>query len=91
MDNENIEDLNIPVNDSTNELLKNELSLEMQEMMDSLNEKDRDLFYKLYVEEIEVDKISKDMSIKRDVIYNRVSRAKKKLRNIFKLKESEGC
>lgn len=63
----------------------------MQEMMDSLNEKDRDLFYKLYVEEIEVDKISKDMGIKRDVIYNRVSRAKKKLRNIFKLKESEGC
>lgn len=91
LDNENIEDLNIPVDDSTHKLLKNELSLEMQQMMDSLNEKDRELFYKLYVEEIEVDKISVDTGIKRDVIYNRVSRAKKKLRNIFKVKEREGC
>lgn len=91
LDNENVDDLNITVDDSTHELLKNELSLEMQEMMNSLNERDRELFYKLYVEEIEVDKVSKETGIKRDVIYNRVSRAKKKLRGIFKLKESERC
>lgn len=91
LDNENVDDLNITVDDSTHELLKNELSLEMQEMMNSLNERDRELFYKLYVEEIEVDKVSQETGIKRDVIYNRVSRAKKKLRDIFKLKESERC
>ncbi|ENZ29513.1 MULTISPECIES: sigma-70 family RNA polymerase sigma factor [Clostridium] len=91
LDNENVDDLNITVDDSINELLKNELSLEMQEMMNSLKEKDRELFYKLYVEEIEVDKVSQETGIKRDVIYNRVSRAKKKLRDIFKLKESERC
>lgn len=91
LDNENVDDLNITVDDSINELLKNELSLEMQEMMNSLEEKDRELFYKLYVEEIEVDKVSQETGIKRDVIYNRVSRAKKKLRDIFKLKESERC
>lgn len=91
LDNENVDDLNITVDDSINELLKNELSLEMQEMMNSLKEKDRELFYKLYVEEIEVDKVSQETGIKRDVIYNRVSRGKKKLRDIFKLKESERC
>ncbi|WP_394886216.1 sigma-70 family RNA polymerase sigma factor [Clostridium butyricum] len=91
LDNEKVDDLNITVDDSTHELLKNELSLEMQEMMNSLNERDRELFYKLYVEEIEVDKVSQETGIKRDVIYNRVSRAKKKLRDIFKLKESERC
>lgn len=91
LDNENVDDLNITVDDSIHELLKNELSLEMQEMMNSLNERDRELFYKLYVEEIEVDKVSQETGIKRDVIYNRVSRAKKKLRDIFKLKESERC
>ena len=91
LDNENVDDLNITVDDSIHELLKNELSLEMQEMMNSLKEKDRELFYKLYVEEIEVDKVSQETGIKREVIYNRVSRAKKKLRDIFKLKESERC
>lgn len=91
LDNENVDDLNITVDDSIHELLKNELSLEMQEMMNSLKEKDRELFYKLYVEEIEVDKVSQETGIKRDVIYNRVSMAKKKLRDIFKLKESERC
>ena len=91
LDNENVDDLNITVDDSIHELLKNELRLEMQEMMNSLKEKDRELFYKLYVEEIEVDKVSQETGIKRDVIYNRVSRAKKKLRDIFKLKESERC
>lgn len=91
LDNEKVDDLNITVDDSTHELLKNELSLEMQEMMNSLNERDRELFYKLYVEEIEVDKVSQETGIKREVIYNRVSRAKKKLRDILKLKESERC
>ena len=43
LDNENVDDLNITVDDSIHELLKNELSLEMQEMMNSLKEKDREL------------------------------------------------
>lgn len=87
---ENIDDLNISVSKSTYEILENELSLEVEEMLNCLNEKDRDLFYKLYVEEIEVNKISEETGMKRDAIYNRVSRAKKKIRDIFKFKESRG-
>ena len=88
---ENIDDLNISVSDSTYEILKDELSLEVEEMLNCFNNKDRDLFYKLYVEEVEVNEISEEMGMKRDVIYNRVSRAKKKIRDIFKLKESRRC
>ena len=87
---ENIDDLNISVSESTYEILENELSLEVEEMLNCLNEKDRDLFYKLYVEEIEVNKISEETGMKRDAFYNRVSRAKKKIRDIFKFKESRG-
>lgn len=87
---ENIDDLNISVSESIYEILENELSLEVEEMLNCLNEKDRDLFYKLYVEEIEVNKISEETGMKRDAIYNRVSRAKKKIRDIFKFKESRG-
>lgn len=87
---ENIDDLNISVSESTYEILENELSLDVEEMLNCLNEKDRDLFYKLYVEEIEVNKISEETGMKRDAIYNRVSRAKKKIRDIFKFKESRG-
>ena len=87
---ENIDDLNISVSDSTYEILKNELSLEVEEMLNCLNRKDRDLFYKLYVEEVEVNKISEETGMKRDAIYNRVSRAKKKIRDIYKFKESRG-
>ncbi|CAI3611725.1 putative ECF RNA polymerase sigma factor [Clostridium neonatale] len=87
---ENIDDLNISVSESTYEILENELSLEVEEMLNCLNEKDRDLFYKIYVEEIEVNKISEETGMKRDAIYNRVSRAKKKIRDIFKFKESRG-
>ena len=87
---ENIDDLNISVSESTYEILENELSLDVEEMLNCLNEKDRDLFYKIYVEEIEVNKISEETGMKRDAIYNRVSRAKKKIRDIFKFKESRG-
>lgn len=87
---ENIDDLNISVSDSTYEILKNELSLEVEEMLNCLNKKDRDLFYKLYVEEVEVNEISEETGMKRDAIYNRVYRAKKKIRDIFKFKESRG-
>lgn len=87
---ENIDDLNIAAADSIHELLKDELSLEVEEMLNCLNEKDRDLFYKLYVEEIEMNKISEKTGMKRDAIYNRVSRAKKKIRDVFKLDESRG-
>lgn len=87
---ENIDDMNLAREDFSEELIKNELSNEVQEMMNCLKEKDRQLFYKLYIEEQQVDEVSCDMGMKREVIYNRLSRAKKKIKELFELNKNGG-
>ena len=49
---------------------------------------DRKIFMKLFVEEESVEQISEDTGLPRDVIYNRVSRGKRKMRNMY-LKQKE--
>lgn len=90
LNHENIDDINLSKEDFSEELIKNELSYEVEQMMQCLKEKDRQLFYKLYVEEKEVDEISDDMGMKREVIYNRISRAKKKIKELFTVKHDGG-
>ncbi len=88
---ENIDDLNISTPDTNHEeIIRNELDDDINEMLNCLKENDRDLFYKLYVEEKEINDVSQETGLKRDVIYNRLSRAKKKMQKIFKLSESRG-
>ncbi|SFD42692.1 sigma-70 family RNA polymerase sigma factor [Clostridium uliginosum] len=88
---ENIDDLNISVPDTTHQdIINNELDDDIEEMLNCLKEKDRDLFYKLYVEEKEINDVSEETGIKRDIIYNRLSRGKKRIQKIFKLLESRG-
>ena len=83
---ENIDDMEIKTEDNCHkELIENEISNELENMLSHLKERDRELFLKLYVEEKDVDTISEETGMHRDVIYNRVSRSKKKLRDIFKL------
>jgi len=65
------------------DVLKNELSEELESLISNLNNKDRELFMKIYVEEKKINEISKEMNMKRSIIYNRLSRARKKLKNIF--------
>lgn len=60
--------------------IENELSEKTEEMLSCLKEKDREIFIRLYVGEEPVDIISEDFNMNRSVIYNRMSRAKKKLR-----------
>lgn len=43
---------------------------------------------KLFVEEESVEQISEDTGLPRDAIYNRVSRGKRKMRNMY-LKQKE--
>lgn len=88
---ENIDDLEIGVPDTTHEeVTKNELDDDIKDMLNCLKERDRELFYKLYVEEKEIDDISKETGLKRETIYNRISRGKKKIKNMFKIMESRG-
>ena len=88
---DNIDDLNISVEDSIHdEITANELNEETQELLNCLKKQDRDLFLKLYVEELEIDNITKETGMKRDVIYNRISRGKNKIKTLFKTIESRG-
>lgn len=88
---ENIDDLNISISDNTHEeIIKNELNDDIKDMLSCLKEKDRDLFYKLYVEEKEIEAITEETGLKRDIIYNRISRGKKKIQRLFRLSESRG-
>lgn len=51
--------------------------------MDNLKPKDKELFVKHYLDDINVDLISKEMGVKKDIIYNRLSRGRRKLKSIM--------
>ena len=86
---ENIDDLNISVEDTANkEIMKNELNDEVEDLLNNLKDDDESLFMKLYVEEKNIDDISSETGLKREVIYNRISRGKNKIRSLFRLNES---
>jgi RNA polymerase sigma-70 factor (ECF subfamily) len=88
---DNIEDLNISVEDSAHkELTSKELNEDLEELLNCLKEEDRQLFIKLYVEEKDMNEVSKETGLKKDVIYNRVSRGKMKIKKLFKIVESRG-
>ena len=50
---------------------------------------DRELFMKLYVDEMEPEEVSRQTGMKKDVIYNRVSRGKRKIRKLFSGQKGE--
>jgi RNA polymerase sigma-70 factor (ECF subfamily) len=86
---EDIDNLDISVEDtSLKEILNNELSEDLVAMLNCLKEEDKDLFLKLYVQEKDISNICFETGMKRDVIYNRLSRGKKKIKRLFNLKES---
>ena len=70
-------------------LIEKELSEEMEEMLSCLNPEDRELFLKLYVDELEPEEVSRQTGLKKDVIYNRVSRGRRKIRQLFSGQKGE--
>lgn len=85
LEDQNIDDLDVKIEDNSHkEILENEISEEMQQMLSHLKERDRNLFIKLYVDEQNIDSISEETGMHRDVIYNRVSRGKRKIKDMFK-------
>ena len=50
-------------------------------MLKSLSEEDRKIFKKLYFEDKDMDQVSEDTGLSKSVLYNRISRGKKKMRN----------
>lgn len=64
-------------------IIENELSYEFESLLNNLSKEDKELFIKYYVEEKDVDSIVREVGIKSSVIYNRLSRGRRKLRSIF--------
>ncbi|GAB6085066.1 hypothetical protein JCM11672_03380 [Alkaliphilus crotonatoxidans] len=91
LDNENIEDLKIPVEDhSLMEILKEETNRELKKMIQSLSEEDAIIFQKLYFEYSNIEEISEYTGLSKPILYNRLSRAKKKLRKMVNIEGGYG-
>ena len=63
--------------------IEEEFSQETQQMLSCLKPQDRQLFLDLYVKESSLDEISQSTGMSKPVIYNRLSRGKKKIRSLF--------
>ncbi|WP_330638561.1 sigma-70 family RNA polymerase sigma factor [Blautia sp. NSJ-159] len=87
---ENLEDVTAGEEDREQmKMIEEELSEEMEEMLSCLSPEDRELFMKLYVEEMEPEEVSRQTGMKKDVIYNRVSRGRRKIRKLFSTQKGE--
>lgn len=64
-------------------LVDEEISEEIESLLSCLNEKDRILFWKLYVEEKPMEEVSRETGMKKAVIYNRLSRGKRRIRKQY--------
>ena len=80
----NIEDVLLPQEDAMLErLVQEEISEEMESLLSCLSESDRSLFWKLYVEEKPIEEVSQETGMKKAVIYNRISRGKRRVRKQY--------
>ena len=62
--------------------IETEFSDETRQMLSCLKPKDQELFLRLYIEEENVE-ISQSTSLAKPVIYNRLSRGRKRIRSLF--------
>ncbi len=65
---------------STVSFLKQETLEELNEILSCLNQEDRGIFKKIFWEGESVKLVSKTVGMKESIIYNRVSRGRKKIR-----------
>lgn len=65
-------------------LLQHELQEEIEDLLSHLNEKDRNLFKQYYLEDIRLEKIASRTQTTKDNLYNRLSRGRKKLKEIIR-------
>lgn len=64
-------------------ILQKELKEEIHNLLNNLKEKDKKIFIKYYLEEMEIEEMEEEIGLKREAIYNRLSRGRGKLRSIL--------
>jgi len=78
---ENIDDLDLIDSESVeNTIFKEDIKERTEELLLHLAEDERKIFLDYYVHGRKIDEISKDLGVKSTAIYNRLSRARTKLR-----------
>ncbi len=81
---ENIDDFHFNSTETTEDnIIKKEFLFEIRSMLNQLNEKDRELFIKYYFNEEKVQTICTDLNMSSTQVYSRLSRGRRKLREIF--------
>lgn len=68
-------------------LIDREISEETEAILQCLKPKDRELFEKLYIEEMTIDDVCDSFQTNPNVIYKRISRARKRMRKLFPEKD----
>ncbi|MDD4049313.1 MAG: sigma-70 family RNA polymerase sigma factor [Clostridia bacterium] len=82
LENKNIEDVTISMDDnSLKSILEKEVKEEIEDLLCCLSAEDQMIFKKRYLMEEGVSEISEDTGLSKSVLYNRISRGKKKIWN----------
>lgn len=67
-----------------NNLRKIELEQEVDNLLRNLNERDKKIFKQYYIEDLSLETIAKEDNTTVENLYNRISRGRKKLRELYK-------
>lgn len=73
----------ITEDNNVEQLIQQDINKELEEMLGCLKKKDRVIFTELYLKDKSIDEICFQTGMRKDYIYNRVSRGKKKLRALW--------
>lgn len=67
-----------------NNLELRELEEEIEDLLSNLGERDRSIFKQYYIDDISLENIAKEENTNVNNLYNRISRGRKKLRDLYK-------
>lgn len=84
LEREILEEAEIPAEDLVQKaVLENEISEEIQQILSCLTTEDQQIFKRLFLEDVSMEDVSKETGLRKDALYNRISRGKKKIRKYF--------
>ena len=79
-----LEDHMLIANSAETETIENTLSSETEQLLSSLKKEDHLLFLQHYGEQKSIEELAKEHGVHKSVLYNRLSRGRKKLRAAFR-------
>ena len=68
-------------------LIQKEIEEEIEEMLGYLSDRDKELFKKYYLEDFDLEEIAVNTDTKVSNLYNRLSRGRRKIKEIYRKKE----